>query len=120
MCETWLDPEDEVSWTDYEAVSVNVRKGQGITTFNKPKMDVVLRIGNEMYSIIALQSKHWLMVFMYLSQHAPLDNIVGIVSDLVKQTNGSTLWRTCWCLMFHLGAADMIITESERCSVFAQ
>ena len=91
LCETWLEPEDEVTWNDYESASVNVRKGQGITTFTKLSMDVVLRIGNDKYSIIAHQSKDWLIVFMYISQQAPLNNIVGIISDLLKQTNGPIL-----------------------------
>ena len=86
-----MEPEDEVDLMDYETISVNVRKGQGITAFSKLNMVVVLRIGNDVYSIIALQSEDWLMVFLYVSQAAPYCNIVAILSDLLKQTEGSVL-----------------------------
>ena len=91
LCETWLDPDDEVSLTDYQTISVNVRKGQGLTAFSKLNMNVVLRIGNDVYSIVALQFKEWLIVFMYVSQAAPYGNIVGILTDLLAQADGSVL-----------------------------
>ena len=89
--ETWLEPENQSpNLSGYETTSVNVRRGQGVTTFSK-QLNVVLKIGKDLYSIIALHSKEWIFVFMYVSQHAPQDEIVSVLSNLSHQRDESIL-----------------------------
>ena len=92
LCETWNQPDSPlIDLPGYETSSVDVRKGQGMTTFSNHKLNAMLKIGKDHYSIIALNSKDWLFVFMYVSKNAPQNDIVYILSNLCDQWNESIL-----------------------------
>ena len=86
LCETWLPVDEEVnnpeSLKEYETELVNVGRGQGLAAFNNLQAKVILKFGSPMLSIIALQFGQLIVIFMYVSQGAPKDEVIAKLANL--------------------------------------
>ena len=82
LCETWLHKDEEVNLEDYDAEVVNVGRGQGVAAFNNVQANVVYKFGSPKLSIIALEFRQWLVIFMYASQGAQSQDIISKLANL--------------------------------------
>ena len=85
--ETWLLPEESVSFHDYgfNDFQVNIGRGKGIAAFNKQKHPVTCKnFYTDNFSAIFMRLEALDMIFLYLSQNFKWDELEKLLEEWIQ------------------------------------
>lgn len=90
--ETWLEEKENINIDGFNGYFANAGRGKGVSGFSKIELEHPPKtIATEKHSLVMLQTKHFDIVFLYLSKGFDSNCIVNILKNWIDKSRPSAV-----------------------------